>query len=975
MYSKNYLRSSQQSSLLRASVFLLFFIFPVFSITAQNIIQVSGNANNVPIKEVSLIVNKGGEDEFIYTQKERGMSNPIPENVSVEIESILLANGERIFATSRFPEVKSANELLGTSINPEGIRVIKFDHSSESEFLSHSNNLDEFLRSLSHVVSVPDLRSYWDINSNDILNEFSPFVDVIYPNQIPQSGYILISERNGNSKMDLVPLDENGEVIVEANRISFIAQFDWNTGVNHQINYPDQKQWLTVFNPELFDSEIPIFGFRVFDRLESDGKIIFFARDLSAAPDNLCPIFASVGSENAGNIFQNDELDGIALNPQDINLSVFDDQGVLSLGFIQLDQDPSSPTFGNISVSPNATPGNYAFEYEIEDKLDGRTDRAQVTVRIIEFLELESNTYCEGQQADELFISSNRVSGFTYNWYVNSINSNQGGTLITEETSPRLVPPTSQEGVYYYYVVVTNDCGESLTSSVAEITVLTTDAPLATGNITECALESIQTLNANDAIIAVEGTEIVWFNSPDGEDLVTAPILNEIGSVTYYAEAVNQVTGCSSILRTPVVLTLDDCRLAIVKSVDLLEIDGPTILNFTIEVTNPGTVAATGVVVTDPLTNGNEPLQLLEGDDNGDNVLDLNETWIYQTTYEVSQELIDLGLDIVNTAFVNANETPEFPSSTTTVVNNNSSISLSKTADKTAVSEAGEVIIYTLTVTNTGNTTLTDVLIIDAKLGVEENIGTLSPGESSSISASYTVTQEDIDSGSILNAASVEGTDPNGEIPEGSDEVETPVNQNSNIVLSKTADKTAVSEAGEVIVYTLTVTNTGNTTLTDVLIIDAKLGVEENIGTLSPGESSSISVSYTVTQEDIDSGSILNAASVEGTDPNGETPEGSDEVETPVDQNSSIALSKTADKTAVSEAGEVIVYTLTVTNTGNTTLTDVLIIDAKLGVEENIGTLSPGESSSISVSYTVTQEDIDSGSILNAASVEGTDPN
>ncbi|MCH7400196.1 gliding motility-associated C-terminal domain-containing protein, partial [Belliella sp. DSM 107340] len=309
-----------------------------------------------------------------------------------------------------------------------------------------------------------------------------------------------------------------------------------------------------------------------------------------------------------------------------------------------------------------------------------------------------------------------------------------------------------------------------------------------------------------------------------------------------------------------------------------------------------------------------------------------------------------------------------------TPVNQNSNIALSKTADKTAVSEAGEVIVYTLTVTNTGNTTLTDVLIIDAKLGVEENIGTLSPGESSSISASYTVTQEDIDSGSILNAASVEGTDPNGETPEGSDEVETPVDQNSNIVLSKTADKTAVSEAGEVIVYTLTVANTGNTTLTDVLIIDAKLGVEENIGTLSPGESSSISVSYTVTQEDIDSGSILNAASVQGTDPNGETPEGSDEVETPVDQNSSISLSKTADKTAVSEAGEVIVYTLTVTNTGNTTLTDVLIIDAKLGVEENIGTLSPGESSSISVSYTVTQEDeFAQVPIINIANVTGQD--
>ncbi|MFD2035772.1 hypothetical protein ACFSKL_13295, partial [Belliella marina] len=861
-----------------AVLFLLSFLL-LNNVFSQNIIRVNSEGNNIPIREVEIVLDRGGQNEREVVQTRQNPGNLLPRNVSAEINSILLESGERIFATTRFPKVISANPKLGQNIDLGQIRVIRSLDSLESQHINHENNLENFLAGIAEIVSIPDLRSYWDISNATLLKEDNSFIDILYQNQIPSSGYILVSERNGNSTFDLGALDEFGDLIEDANLVSLTAQFDWNTVVTHQINFNNQTQWLTIFNPELFNTEIPIFGFRVFDRQESDGKIIFFARDVSAAPDNLCPIFASVGSENAGNIFENDEMDGNILNPQDINLTVFDGQGVLSLGFIQLDQDPNSPGFGNISILPNATPGIYTFEYEIEDKLDGRTDRTEVTVRIIEFLELESNTYCQGQQSDELFISSDRVSGFTYRWYVNETDSNEGGQLIAEETSPRLTPPTDVDGVRYYYVIVTNDCGESLTSSVAAITVLATEAPLSTGNITECALESIQTLNANDAIATTDGVEIVWYLSADSDDRVTAPILDEIGSITYYAEAVNLATGCASVIRTPVTLTLDDCRLSINKSVDQLEIDGPTILNFTIEVTNPGTVAATDVVVTDPLTNGNEPLQLLSGDSNGDGVLDLNETWIYQTSYEVNQELIDLGLDIVNTAFVNANETGEELSTTTTIINQNSSISLSKTADKSEVSAAGEVITYTLAVANTGNTTLTEVVISDPKLEVEENVGTLSPGESKSVTAGYTVTQEDIDAGSILNAASVQGEDPNGETPGDEDELETPVDQNSGIALSKTADKSEVSAAGELITYTLTVTNTGNTTLTEVVISDPKLEVEENVGTLSPGESKSVTAGYTVTQEDIDAGSILNAASVQGEDPNGETPGDEDELE------------------------------------------------------------------------------------------------
>ncbi|SNS79326.1 conserved repeat domain-containing protein/gliding motility-associated C-terminal domain-containing protein, partial [Belliella buryatensis] len=281
----------------------------------------------------------------------------------------------------------------------------------------------------------------------------------------------------------------------------------------------------------------------------------------------------------------------------------------------------------------------------------------------------------------------------------------------------------------------------------------------------------------------------------------------------------------------------------------------------------------------------------------------------------------------------------------------------------------------TLTVTNTGNTTLTDVMLVDEMLEVSENVGTLLPGQSASRDYTYTVTQSDIDNGSIVNVASTTGEDPNGDMPEDDTTVTVDVDQNSAISLAKSADKSVVTVAGEEVVYTLTVTNTGNTTLTDVMLVDEMLEVSENVGTLLPGQSVSRDYTYTVTQSDIDNGSIVNVASVSSEDPNGDTPGDDDEVTVDVDQNSAISLAKSADKSVVTVAGEEVVYTLTVTNTGNTTLTDVMLVDEMLEVSENVGTLLPGQSVSRDYTYTVTQSDIDSGAIVNVASVEGTDPN
>src|SRR5690606_16188857 len=69
------------------------------------------------------------------------------------------------------------------------------------------------------------------------------------------------------------------------------------------------------------------------------------------------------------------------------------------------------------------------------------------------------------------------------------------------------------------------------------------------------------------------------------------------------------------------------------------------------------------------------------------------------------------------------------------------------------IADPGEVIEYTFTVDNTGNVTLTDITITDPNLNVSGGpIASLAPGDtdSSTLTATYTLTQADIDSGEAV---------------------------------------------------------------------------------------------------------------------------------------------------------------------------------------------------------------------------------
>lgn len=186
-------------------------------------------------------------------------------------------------------------------------------------------------------------------------------------------------------------------------------------------------------------------------------------------------------------------------------------------------------------------------------------------------------------------------------------------------------------------------------------------------------------------------------------------------------------------------------------------------------------------------------------------------------------------------------------------------------------------------------------------------------------------------------------------------------------------------KAGDVLNYTVVLKNTGNITLTGITISDDHADLSavtptesiETNGEMESGETWTYTYSYTVTQADLDKGSVLNKvkAGSEQTDPVDETHT------TPALRTPGMALKKSALQDSFSELGEQLDYTLVITNTGNVTLPKLEVNDSLVpfsamalsGDLNGDGNLDVGETWTLTYSYKVTREDLERGKVLNTA--------
>jgi uncharacterized repeat protein (TIGR01451 family)/gliding motility-associated-like protein len=378
------------------------------------------------------------------------------------------------------------------------------------------------------------------------------------------------------------------------------------------------------------------------------------------------------------------------------------------------------------------------------------------------------------------------------------------------------------------------------------------------------------------------------------------------------------------------------------------------VLNYTIVVTNTGNVTLDNVAVSDPLTGLNTTITSLAP----------GAVESIPTSYTVTQSDIDAGkVDNTASAAVGAVNVSASESVTAT---QSPALSITKTATESSFDAVGDVLNYTIVVTNTGNVTLDNVSVSDPLTGLNVSIPSLAPGAVESIPTSYTVNQADIDAGKVDNTASAAVGAVNVSASESVAATQSPA-----LSISKTATESIFDAVGDVLNYTIIVTNTGNVTLSNVAVSDPLTGLNVSIPSLAPGAVESIPTFYTVTQADLDKGFVTNRATASGVSVNDTPVEESDEITIEASENPSIEVTKTADTATFSEIGQVITYTISVKNTGNVTLTNLLVNDPLTGLSQIIPTIAPGQTIDITTEYIVKIEDLNAGSIINNVSISG----
>lgn len=380
------------------------------------------------------------------------------------------------------------------------------------------------------------------------------------------------------------------------------------------------------------------------------------------------------------------------------------------------------------------------------------------------------------------------------------------------------------------------------------------------------------------------------------------------------------------------------------------------VIDYTYTVSNTGTVTLTGIAVTDDLL-GNIPL--------GTTTLAPDTSTTGMATYTVTQADIDLGADIVNTATVTCEQGVTHSASTTISIVQDVAVQIALSADPTSVSQAGDVVTYTYTVSNTGQVTLTGITVTDDMLGgIALSSTTLAPTASTSATATYTVTQSDIDNGTdIVNTATV--TCDQGVTHTASTTVTIDVPEVSGVSISppESSDR---AWAGQDVLYVFTVQNTGNVPDTyDVSLTSAWLSsaAPQSLA-LDPGATETITVTHSVPVDaspgDFDTGTVQVLS--------GGTGASASPTFTTTARVAAVQIAP-AQQSATAAPGETVHYIYTISNTG--TEDDVYSLAVSAGWAASLSATSlsveAGASAEVIVSHTVPDGaaggDADTGSL------------
>jgi len=647
---------------------------------------------------------------------------------------------------------------------------------------------------------------------------------------------------------------------------------------------------------------------------------------INADNDTPSPINGTTGG-TIPTVFGNDTLDGVAFLPTDVKLTT---STVLPTG-LTLNSD------GTITVDANSAPGSHIITYSICQVANPLICDTATTTVVITTINVDNDTPSPvngttggtiptvfgNDTLDGVAFLPTDVTLTTSTTLPTGLTLNSDGTITVDaNTVPGTYPIT------YSICQVANPliCDTATTTVIVTTIDATNDTPSPINGTTG---GTIPTVFGNDTLdgLPFVPADVTLTTSTT---LPTGLTLNSDGTITVDANTVPGTYPITySICQVANPLICDTATIDVIVQVPTIEVikkgtfndangdgfaqKGETI-TYNFSVVNTGTMQLSNVVVTDPMvTVTGGPIAVL-------NVGTKDDT-TFSATYAITQADVDAGAinnqalitatPIVGTPISNLSDSndPALPGkndSTITKLSQNPALKLLKhgifeDANHDGSVSEGDRINYVFRVINTGNVTIKDIVVTDPMVTVTGGPISLEPlaFDTTTFTASYVLTQSDIDLGAVYNLALVTGNDPNGvSIDNDSEDISpltpqdkfyepacptctvTTLEQKSGIALVKTAvfndeNNNKNAEAGETITYSFLVTNTGNVRLTNVVINDPLPGIVMTGGpiSLSPGESDNISFKgiYALKQSDINTGKVSNQAFVTAKNPLGVT--------------------------------------------------------------------------------------------------------
>ncbi len=453
------------------------------------------------------------------------------------------------------------------------------------------------------------------------------------------------------------------------------------------------------------------------------------------------------------------------------------------------------------------------------------------------------------------------------------------------------------------------------------------------------------------------GSTLITTNTGNGGDLEFTIPQSSLLLGNNYITFTSDNGYCSSTLNNQALVEVIACTdLSITKTATPTTQYAGSNVVFTINVTNNGPSAATGVIVNDILPNGFTYISNTPSTGAYNSVSGVWTVGNLATSSSASLEItasVDASGNYVNVANVSGNEhdtdTDNNEDDVTITPVPVSDLSILKSVDNSTPDVLGNVV-FTLTVTNNGPSDATGVMVTDilpdgyiyisdnGASAYDSGTGTWTIGNlANTNSVSLDITAQVKVSGDYLNNATVTGNETDSNLDNNDDDETVIPNPLADLSIDKTVNN-ATAEVGSNVVFTLIVTNNGPSNATGVIVTDnlpsGFIYVSDNsggnynsgtwtIGNLAIGNSVSIEITAFVYAN----GNYTNSATVTGNEDDPDINNNEDNVtvgEIPV---CDIQLVKNVNL-STQNVGSNVVFSIQVTNNGPSDATNVSVTDA-----------------------------------------------